>query len=357
MATGDLFKAETAPAPAKAPESGLLVTNHLNLMYMLAAGLVMPPAGFGDKYYRHSRVLPRLDSPVHRKAAHEALESSTREAGHLKPIVLRIGLSGLSGNVVAIGDHCARELHFPDQLEGSGADSACARSSPHRPDRVDCVSVGPDRRACEADAKDFGNVPLADFKSRSGASKAQFTALFTRPRRLHGRPVRDRPPGPSRWSGSLAAGGVMAMLFPIRQPRGAGGARVPERIRPSRRSDAVSRRLSDPRRTRHLDPRRNRTAPRSDCARDGSNHPPARLSGNDLLGGRGTAGSLAGSRPRRKRGERAPEPPRGGLGEPGPAGPGRDQKAPRHPRIPDRTRGTPRQASSSNGTIRPSGAP
>ena len=52
MATADMFGSTSVPPPAKAPDSGLLVTNHLNLMYILAAGLVMPPAGFGDKYYR-----------------------------------------------------------------------------------------------------------------------------------------------------------------------------------------------------------------------------------------------------------------------------------------------------------------
>ena len=70
MATADLFDATSVPATAKAPDSGLLVTNHLNMMYMLAAGLVMPPAGFGDKYYRDTpERLSGLDSPVHRQGA------------------------------------------------------------------------------------------------------------------------------------------------------------------------------------------------------------------------------------------------------------------------------------------------
>ena len=34
------------------PERCCLVTNHLNLMYMLAAGLVLPSSGLGEKYYR-----------------------------------------------------------------------------------------------------------------------------------------------------------------------------------------------------------------------------------------------------------------------------------------------------------------
>ena len=214
MATGDLFKAETAPAPAKAPESGLLVTNHLNLMYMLAAGLVMPPAGFGDKYYRDTlECFPGWIPLFIGKAAHEALESSTREAGHLKPIVLRIGLSGLSGNVVAIGDHCARELHFPDQLEGT--ERILLVPAPLPTARIESIAYqsGADRRACEADAKDFGNVPLADFKSRSGASKAQFTALFTRAAETPWPPGEGPAARTVPLERSLAAGGVMAMLF------------------------------------------------------------------------------------------------------------------------------------------------
>ena len=35
MATKMLFESDDQPAPVRPPASGLLVTNHLNLMYML----------------------------------------------------------------------------------------------------------------------------------------------------------------------------------------------------------------------------------------------------------------------------------------------------------------------------------
>ena len=38
----------------KMPQEWYLVTNHLNLLYMLSAGLVMEPSGFGEKYYTDS---------------------------------------------------------------------------------------------------------------------------------------------------------------------------------------------------------------------------------------------------------------------------------------------------------------
>ena len=105
MATSDLFATasasspspplETEPTKAKAPASGLLVTNHLNLMYMLAAGLVMPPAGFGDKYYRDPlECFPGWIPLFIDRVPKAAIESATREAGHLRPIIVRIRLSG-----------------------------------------------------------------------------------------------------------------------------------------------------------------------------------------------------------------------------------------------------------------------
>ena len=212
MATADLFTAEdtsvSAPAPAKALGSGLLVTNHLNLMYMLAAGLVMPPAGFGDKYYRDTlECFPGWIPTFVDKVPRDAIEMSTREAGHLRPIVVRIGLSGLSGNVVGIGDHGARALHFPDELDGT--ERVLLFPAPLPTSRIESIifpSVD-DKKACETDAKDFGNLPLEDFTRR--ANKALFTKA----------PDVSWPPsgGPGErgvpLERPLAAGGVMAMLL------------------------------------------------------------------------------------------------------------------------------------------------
>ena len=92
-----------AKAEVPAPQSGLLVTNHLNLMYMLATGLVMPPAGFGEKYYRDTlECFPGWIPLFVDKAPATAIELSTQEAGHLKPVIVQIGLTGLSGRVAAI---------------------------------------------------------------------------------------------------------------------------------------------------------------------------------------------------------------------------------------------------------------
>ena len=94
MATADMFPSRHEPGSAKAPHSGLLVTNHLNLMYMLAAGLVMPPTGFGGKHYRDPlECYPGWIPLFIGKAPREAIESSTTEAAHLKPCIVEIGPS------------------------------------------------------------------------------------------------------------------------------------------------------------------------------------------------------------------------------------------------------------------------
>ena len=143
------------------------------------------------------------------KVPREAVESGIREAEHLRPIVVRIGLTGIAGRIIAMGDHGARELSFPDQLDAT--ERVLLVPAPLPTSRIESITNQSvvDRRACGADAKDFGNVPLADFKSRSRTNKSLFAKA----------PDIPWPPGegPAERADplerSLAAGGVMAMLF------------------------------------------------------------------------------------------------------------------------------------------------
>lgn len=93
------------------PKTGILVTNHLNLMYMLAAGLLMPPSGFGGKYYGDTLAAFPGWLPVFvgrgRKVAQApraALAHSAAEADYLRPVILEIGLEGLRGAAQVHGD-------------------------------------------------------------------------------------------------------------------------------------------------------------------------------------------------------------------------------------------------------------
>lgn len=208
MTTADMFDSSSATARASAPAVGFLVTNHLNLMYMLSAGLVVPPSGFGEKYY--SDTLERFPGwiPVFvDKVPREAIEHSVKEARHLKPCVVEVSLTGLTGRAVALGDAGLRELSFPEQLDGT--DRVILLPAPLPVSRITSIvfQSADDRRACEEDARDYGNVPIRDFTRKSSKP------LFAKPSNIPW-PPRDGPEDRhTPLQDSLAAGGVMAMLL------------------------------------------------------------------------------------------------------------------------------------------------
>ena len=192
-----------------APERGLLVTNHLNLMYMLAAGLVMPPSGFGEKYYRDTlECFPGWVPLFIDKVPAAAIESSTQEAEHLKPVIVQIGLTGLSGRVAAVGRHGTRELRFPGELDVT--EYVLLVPAPLPTSRIESVffQSRDDRLACERSAKDFGNVPLEDFR-RDATRKT----LFARGADTEWPPSDGPEERVVPLERPFAAGGVMALLF------------------------------------------------------------------------------------------------------------------------------------------------
>ena len=208
MAIEDLFGQEDAPAPAKEFDSGLLVTNHLNLLYMLSAGLVLPPAGFGDKYYQDTLgSFPGWIPLFVEKVSRRAINYSTREAGHLKPVLVEVALGGLSGQVFAYGEDGTRELRFPEQLHGTERVIFVPAPLPTSWIKSIVYPSPDDKRYCEADAKDFGNVPIGDFKGRS--NKTLFAKATDTPWPLPDGPAEHETP----LQKPLAAGGAMAMLL------------------------------------------------------------------------------------------------------------------------------------------------
>ncbi len=211
MAIDDLFGPVDGPAPArKAPDSGLLVTNHLNLFYMLSAGLIFPPIGFGGKYYQDTLCcFPGWIPLFVDKVSRRAIDYSTTEAEHLKPVLIEIELSGLSGEVAVYREESIRRLRFPEQLDGS--ERIILLPAPLPSPRVKSIVYlsRDDKRFCETDAQDFGNVPIKDFKGRSNKT------LFDKASEIPWPPAQGPAERDTALQTPLAAGGVLAMLLHV----------------------------------------------------------------------------------------------------------------------------------------------
>ena len=118
--------AKTDRVKSRCPDSGLLATNHLNLFYMLSAGLLLPPAGFGGKHYHDT-----LDSfpgwiPLFLgRPSRRAISESTAEAPHLKPVLVE----GIAHGHIRSG------LGMPIRSDGGsrlpGADERFGGLAPH----------------------------------------------------------------------------------------------------------------------------------------------------------------------------------------------------------------------------------
>ena len=202
-----------APALAEPPKNGLLVTNHLNLMYMLAAGLVMPPSGFREKCYRDTLAAYDGWLPLFighgRKAARaprEAIDESTSEADYLRPVLVEIDLAGLNGPVHIRGEGgwASRSL---EEGTARGEWLLCV-PAPLPTARIQSILFrsADDRRETEADAAERRNVPLKDFTCKS--VKSRFRGLRELPW-----PPSDGPE--SRHAAvapAQAAGGVLGVL-------------------------------------------------------------------------------------------------------------------------------------------------
>ncbi|MDE0096796.1 MAG: hypothetical protein OXS40_10540, partial [Gammaproteobacteria bacterium] len=88
------------PTRRKPRQPWHLVTNHQNMLYMLAAGMAMSPAGFRGKHYADSlRAWPGW-IPLFRDKVGipaEVLDHATSERKHLLPCIATFDLGGLSG--------------------------------------------------------------------------------------------------------------------------------------------------------------------------------------------------------------------------------------------------------------------
>ena len=197
------------PAPAASgaiPERGCLVTNHLNLLYMLAAGLVLPRSGFGEKYYQDTlESCPGWIPLFTGRAGRAAVDHSIAEAGYLRRCQVVISLRECVGPVMVPGPGGVEKRRWPHEVGGAPLIFVPA---PLPVSAIEEIRFGSrdDATACRADALDYGNVPLADF--RTSGDQRRFAPVAGPPwPPPYVPPARVVPLGAAE-----AAGGMLAML-------------------------------------------------------------------------------------------------------------------------------------------------
>ena len=150
----------------KKPTKWLLATNQLNQMFMLAAGMILPPQGFGAKYYKDSLAdFPGWIPLFADNIPMQVLDAATSEGKYLIPCIASINLTSLSGRIVAIMiDGTIRDILFPNDLNGN--ESVLLIPAPLPTNWIESVFFRSkeEKTDCERDAQGYSNVPLSDFK-------------------------------------------------------------------------------------------------------------------------------------------------------------------------------------------------
>jgi len=156
-----------------------LVTNHQNMLYMLAAGMVMGPAGFRGKYYSdplnvYPGWIPLFRDKV--KIPADVLNHATSERKHLLPCIVSFDLSDLSSPVQMLSRDGRMRVVASPAARKRKDDIAILVRAPLPPALLlsinFCSSEG--RQAFESAANDVSNIDLSPY--RIGVAEALFSS-------------------------------------------------------------------------------------------------------------------------------------------------------------------------------------
>ncbi|MCP5535910.1 MAG: hypothetical protein H7A51_06705 [Akkermansiaceae bacterium] len=149
-----------------------LVTNHRNLFYMLAAGLIMPPKGFLKKYYADPlSVYPGWVPLTNGSVPSNFIQKATSERDWLKPCIITISIDTLSGDIHSINNNGeSAEVNFPTS-DISNIDLLLI-PAPLPAGWIESITFQnkEDKDSCLAEAEDLSNVPLKQYKIKTNAS-------------------------------------------------------------------------------------------------------------------------------------------------------------------------------------------
>ena len=163
MSTATLMKKSTP----KTLQPWYLATNHLNLLYMLAAGLVMEPSWFRGKHYVDSLGAVPGWVPLFRDAIPtKTFEEAISERRHLRPCLVSFDLSGVSGPVQVLSrEGKVRDAKLPSIRLGKEGIGIFVRAPlPLTLISRICFQSDEDQQIFETAAKDVSNVDLRPYR-------------------------------------------------------------------------------------------------------------------------------------------------------------------------------------------------
>lgn len=213
-------KTDTAKKPRsrrKPARIWRLVTNHQNMLYMLAAGMVMGPAGFRGKHYSdplnvYPGWIPLFRDKV--KVPADALNNATSERKHLLPCIASFDLSELSGPVRMLSrDGRMRDIASPAARKRKD-DIALLVRAPLPPTLLSSINFcsSEDKQAFESAANDVSNIDLSsqrvEVEESLFASDTEVSWPAEQPQELLLEDGSDTIPAFGQ-----ALGGVLAMLY------------------------------------------------------------------------------------------------------------------------------------------------
>ena len=205
-----LFRATTPEDEFLPPKSGFFVTNHLNLEYMLAAGLIMPPSGFGGKHYHDTLAnfpgwIPLFPDNI----LPGALECSVAEESHLIPCIAQVRTDLVRGRAMVLRGGALEEIDFPDDARRS--DDAYLFPAPfpvHWIQRI-LFRSQVEKKAFDASARELRDIPFRAFERKVAKKRFAGHGGNAWPPRSEITEIEARLAEPQ------AAGGITAMLLHV----------------------------------------------------------------------------------------------------------------------------------------------
>jgi hypothetical protein len=203
-----------------------LVTNHQNMLFMLAAGMVMCPEGFRGKHYSDPLSVYPGWIPLFRektKIPADVLNQATIERKHLLPCIASFDLNGLSGPVRMLSrDGRIRDVASPSARKRKDEMAILIRAPlPLTLLRSIKFCSSEDLQAFESSAGDVSNVDLSSHRVEVAEPVFSTDAEVAWPAEQPQKQLLEDS-GDDFPAFGQALGGVLAMLYHIANRSGLG---------------------------------------------------------------------------------------------------------------------------------------